>query len=157
MKLITRVTKKTQRLLSINFLKKVFVHVFDNCSQDSSAVLCIIENIVQEIHLSDPVITKALLRSDNAGYYHSAGTLLSLPYLSKKTGIEVQRIDFSDPQGGKSPCDRFVAVLKPRVQRYLNEKNVIIKLVLIYFEHTISIALSSLGLESIIITTRMNR
>ena len=103
--------------------QKVFVHAFDSCSQDSSAVLCIIENILKDIHSCDPVITKAFLRSDNAGCYHSAETLLSLPYMSKKTGIEVQRVGFFDPQGGKSPCDRFAAVLKSRVRRYLNEKN----------------------------------
>ena len=41
----------------------------------------------------------------------------------KKTGIKVQLVDFADPQGGKSPSDRFAAVLKSRVRRYLNEKN----------------------------------
>jgi hypothetical protein len=106
-----------------SFSQKVFVHVFDSCSQDSSTVLCTIENVLREIHLSDPTIKTAFLRSDNAGCYHGAETLLSLPFMAKKTGITVQRADFSDPQGGRSSCDRFAAVLKSNVRRHQNEKN----------------------------------
>ena len=29
------------------------------------------------------------------------------------TGIHVQRVNFSDPQGGKGPCDRRAASIKP--------------------------------------------
>ena len=106
-----------------SFSQKFFVHVFDSCFQDSSAVLCTIENVLREIHLSDPMIKTAFFRSDNAGCYHGGEALLSLPSMAKNTGITVQRVDFSDPQGGKSPCDRFAAVLKTNVRRYLNEKN----------------------------------
>ncbi|CAF4151188.1 unnamed protein product [Rotaria magnacalcarata] len=79
--------------------QKVFVHVFDSCSEDSSAILCTIENVLKEIHVSDPIIKAAFLRSDDAGCYHRAETLLSLPFMAKKTGITVQGVDFSDPQG----------------------------------------------------------
>ena len=64
-----------------NYSQKVPVHVFDSCSQDFSAVLCIIENILKEIHSSGPVITKALRRNNNSGCCQSAETLLSLPYI----------------------------------------------------------------------------
>lgn len=96
--------------------------MFDSCSQDSSKVLCIIENLLKEILSSDPTITKAFLISDNAGCYHGSETLLSLPCVATKTGIEVLLVDFSDPQGGQSPSDRFEAVFKSNVRRYLNEK-----------------------------------
>ncbi|CAF4596915.1 unnamed protein product, partial [Didymodactylos carnosus] len=65
----------------------------------------------------------AYIRSDNAGCYHSAETILSIPQISKNTGITITRIDFSDPQGGKAACDRFAAVIKSHIRRYLNEEN----------------------------------
>lgn len=37
------------------------------------------------------------------------------------TGIRVERVDFSDPQGGKGPCDRRAASIKAHVRRYTNE------------------------------------
>ena len=38
-----------------------------------------------------------------------------------KTGIAVRRVDFSDPQGGKGPCDRKAATIKAHVRRFINE------------------------------------
>ena len=37
------------------------------------------------------------------------------------TGIHVKRVDFSDLQGGKGPCDRKAATIKAHVGRYINE------------------------------------
>ena len=37
------------------------------------------------------------------------------------TGIHVKRVDFSDPQGGKGPCDRKAATIKAHVRCYINE------------------------------------
>ena len=37
------------------------------------------------------------------------------------TGIKVQRVDFSDPQGARGPCDRKAATIKAHVLRYINE------------------------------------
>ena len=31
--------------------------------------------------------------------------------------------DFSDPQGGKGPCDRKPATIKAHVRRYINEEH----------------------------------
>ena len=41
--------------------------------------------------------------------------------MKAKTGIAVQRVDFSDPQGGKGSCDRKAATVKAHVRRYINE------------------------------------
>lgn len=38
-----------------------------------------------------------------------------------KTGIAVRRVDFSDPQDGKGPCDRKATTTKAHVQRIKNE------------------------------------
>lgn len=111
--------------------------MFDQVTQDSDAVLSILEDILVKIKTRNPLIQDACIRSDNAGCYHSAQTILSLPQLSASTNIKIRRFDFSDPQGGKGSCvtffpnycycfdvgssDRYAAVLKSHVRRYLNE------------------------------------
>ena len=37
------------------------------------------------------------------------------------TGIHVKRVDFSDPQGDKGPCDRKAATIEAHVRRCINE------------------------------------
>ena len=41
--------------------------------------------------------------------------------MGEATGIHVRRVDFSDPQGGKGPCDRRAATIKMHVRYYINE------------------------------------
>ena len=38
-----------------------------------------------------------------------------------KTGIAVRQVEFSNPQGGKGPCDRKAATIKAHVRRFINE------------------------------------
>jgi hypothetical protein len=83
------------------FEQKVFVHVFDQCVQDSDVVVAIIKDVLTRVKLNSSRIQAAYIRSDNAGCYHSAQTIISMVQISKETGIKIQRIDFSDPQGGK--------------------------------------------------------
>jgi hypothetical protein len=66
-------------------------------------------------------IKTAFLRQDNAGCYHSVDMLAPCHFMEETTGIKVQRVDFSDPQGGKRPCDRKAATIKAHVRRYINE------------------------------------
>ena len=33
----------------------------------------------------------------------------------------MRRVDFSDPQGGKGPCDRKAATIKAHVRRFVSE------------------------------------
>ncbi|CAF4814411.1 unnamed protein product [Rotaria sp. Silwood2] len=106
-----------------SFRYKVFVHVFDQCSQNSDAIVAILDDILCCIKRSDPHIKKAFIRSHNAGCYHSANTLVSAKRISEKTGIVIKRIGFCDPQGGKGPCDRYAAVIKSNIRRYLNENH----------------------------------
>ncbi len=80
----------------------VFIHVFDQVVQDSDAVLSIIRDVLLRLKERNPMIENAFIRSDNAGCYHSAQTILNMPQLSTDTGIAIRRFDFSDPQGGKS-------------------------------------------------------
>ena len=80
------------------FSYKVFVHVFDECSQDSETIVTVLNDILRRVKETDPQIKTAFIRSDNAGCYHSVTTL-----------VTVKRIDFCDPQGSKGPCNRYAA------------------------------------------------
>ena len=81
----------------------------------------IIEHALRTLKHEHPELTTAFLRQDNAGCYHSAEMLASCAQMESKTGIAVRRVDFSDPQGGKGPCDRKAATVKAHVRRYINE------------------------------------
>ncbi|XP_071947533.1 uncharacterized protein [Antedon mediterranea] len=97
-----------------------FVHIFKSCSQDSTTVVAIIDDVLRQLPSIAPDIHSVYLRQDNAGCYHSALTLLSLPKIAKETKIKIRRIDFSDPQGGKGACDRKAAHIKNHMNKYLN-------------------------------------
>ena len=68
-------------------------------------------------------LSESFLRSDNAGCYHNAYLILSLPSLGERVGIRIFRYDFSDPQAGKDVCDRRIATLKSHMRRFINEGN----------------------------------
>ena len=87
------------------------VHVFQRSSQDSLYVLAIIDDVIQKLKCSMPELKSLSFRQDNAGCYHSAATILGVRQLSIKHNVSV-RLDFSDPQDGKGPCDRKAAVIK---------------------------------------------
>ena len=104
-------------------LHLIIVHVFDHCIQDSEVVVSILRDVLLRVKHVDGSIKNAYVRSDNAGCYHSAQTILSLPRIFYESMIHVCRMDFCDPQGGKGPCDRYAAVIKSHVRRFLNEKH----------------------------------
>ena len=66
---------------------------------------------------------RAIIRSDNPGCYHNSALLSTINSTSKRTGIEVVRYDFSDPQAGKDLCDRRIAPCKQRLRNYVAENN----------------------------------
>ena len=101
----------------------IIVHVFDQCMQDSQAVIAILRDVLIRTKRVDSSIKNAYIRSDNADCYHSAQTILSLSQISRDSKIRIRRIDFCDPQGGKGPCDRYAAVIKSHVRRFLDEKH----------------------------------
>ena len=71
--------------MKINHFKyKVFVHVFDQCSQDSETVVTILNDVLGRVKETDPKIKNAFIRSDNAGCYHSANTLAAAKQISGK-------------------------------------------------------------------------
>lgn len=100
-----------------------FVHIIQSCSQDSPAVVAILQDVLRTLKKDNPSIKNAYLRQDNAGCYHSATTILSCPDISKSTGVHIRRLDFSDPQGGKGAADRLAATCKSHIRVHINEGN----------------------------------
>ena len=100
-----------------------YVAVLDNCKQDWFSVSCIIEDVLVTVKETHPSVSSAILRSDNAGCYHNSSLLSTINSTSKRTGIEVIRYDFSDPQAGKDLCDRKIAPCKQRLRNYVAENN----------------------------------
>ena len=100
---------------------QAFVHIIQSCSQDSTAVIPIMQHVLKTLKTEYPKIKEAYLRQDNAGCYHCASTVLACRNMEPSTGIKVVRLDFSDPQGGKGAADRLAATCKCHIRIYLNE------------------------------------
>lgn len=109
------------RKIQEHFQHQAFVHITENCKQENFTVVRIVEHTLLTLKNEHPELTTAFLRQDNAGCYHSAEMLASCAQMKTKTGIAVQRVDFSDPQGGKGSCDRKAAIVKAHVRRFINE------------------------------------
>ncbi|KAK3085974.1 hypothetical protein FSP39_011508, partial [Pinctada imbricata] len=102
------------------------VHIFDSTSQDATLSACILENTLKYIKDESSQIKKVYVRSDNAGCFHSSYSIATVPIINEKSSVKITRVDFSDPQGGKSICDRKAAHIKGHIRRYVNEgKNVV--------------------------------
>ena len=97
------------------------IHIIQSCSQGSASVVCIMEDVLKTIKQDYPDTKKAYFRQDNAGCYHSNETITSCPAISQSTGVNIVRIDISDPQGGKGAADRLAVTCKAHVRRYINE------------------------------------
>lgn len=100
---------------------QAFVHVIQSCSQGSSAVVAIMQHVLATLKREYPELNKAYFRQDNAGCYHSSRMILACRDISASTGVQVARVDFSDPQGGKGAADRLAASCKGHVRAFINE------------------------------------
>ena len=87
-----------------------YAHLFNSCTQDWFSVLSIIENLMSLIIQSNLGITKAYMRSDEAGCYHNSSLIASLRDIGDRQGIEIVRCHHSEPQYGKDFCDRIFCV-----------------------------------------------
>ena len=112
---------KAKWVFTFLFQTRTYIHLFDECTQNWFAVASIIEHTLTTLKVANPNIQEAFLRSDNAGCYHCAYLILSLPSIGERAGIKIARYDFSDPQAGKDVCDRRIAAVKGHMRRYINE------------------------------------
>lgn len=100
-----------------------FTHIFESCTQDSPTVLAIFDDVLQQLKRTIPSLQFVYMKQDNAGCYHSAPTMLGIHQIAKNNGINLARIDFSDPQGGKGACDRKAATIKNHMRAFLHSGN----------------------------------
>ena len=97
-----------------------FVHIFDSCNQDSRTVLAILNDVFRRLKGVMPQLQSVYLRQDNAGCYHCSLSFVTARQVAEVNGLRVARMDFSDAQGGKGPCDRKAATIKSHIAVYLN-------------------------------------
>jgi len=109
------------RKVSGKLESQTFIHIFQSGLQDSTAVVLIMDHVLRLLKKQHPEIVSSFFRQDNAGCYHSAEIILSVDILSKRSGIQINHVDFSDPQGGKGSCDRKAAQIKAHVKSFVNE------------------------------------
>ena len=102
---------------------EAFMQVVDQGNQDSPCVVTLMEHVLATLKKENPDINRAFHRQDNAGCYPAANTILAWKDISEKTGVYVERLDFSDLQGGKGPRDRFAATMKNHVRAFIDEGN----------------------------------
>ena len=106
-----------------DFQTRTFIHLFDECNQNWLNVASIIEDLPTTVKQKGSRLNVVFLRSDNAGCYHCAFLLPSLPSLGQRVGVRIARYDFSEAQAGKDICDRRAVALKSHIRRYINEGN----------------------------------
>ena len=105
---------------SPTFQVSTLYHIMEDRVQNWYAVLSILEHLLTYLKKHDSDLKEAYLGSDNAGCYHCAPLLRSLPGVSRRTGVYVRRYDFSESCDGKDICDRRNAPLKLHVLNYVH-------------------------------------
>jgi len=100
-----------------------FINIILSCSQGTSTVVAIMHHVLATLKSEHPEVNKAYFLQDSAGCYHSFRKILACPEISASTGIQVSRVDFSDPQGGKGAADQLAARCKAHVRAFINEGN----------------------------------
>ena len=81
-------------------------------------------DVIRQLKSVMPNLGTVSFTSDNAGCcYHSALTIANTKNVGKEYGVKVQRMDFSDQQGGKGACDRKAATIKSHMRLFLNSGN----------------------------------
>ena len=84
-------------------------------------MIAIMQDVLRSIKAEYPDVRRAYFRQDNAGCYHSFATILACPVISQSTGVQITRVGFSDPQGGKGAAHRLAATCKAHVLSFINE------------------------------------
>ena len=68
-----------------------FVHLFETCNQDSSAVLAILNDVFRRLKDAMPHLQSIYLRQDNAGCYHCALTLVTASKAAELNNLFLRR------------------------------------------------------------------
>ena len=114
---ITVATRKS----AVKYEMLTFVHIFPSWCQDSCAVIPFVADVVKQLKEVMSTLTCVYYRQDNAACYHCGGTITCGIVLYDQLSIKC--LDFSDPQGGKRPCDRKAATINSHMRIHLNSGN----------------------------------
>ena len=115
------ITVATWRAENQELQMMTFVHVYQTCNQDSCTVLSIMKDLIEKLKSHLPQLKTVFYRQDNAGCYHCGAMIVGASFAGCCSGVSVKRMDFSDRQGGKGPCDRRAASIKSHMRVYLNQ------------------------------------
>ena len=100
-----------------------FVNVFESCTQDSCTVVAVMSNLLERLKEIIPALKSVHYWQDNAGCYHCGSTIVIAELCGRRHGLNVKRMDFADPQGGKGACDRKAATIKSHMKIFHDEGN----------------------------------
>ena len=100
-----------------------YAHLFDQCTQDWYAVTSILEDLLKQLKVKNPLLQRVYLRSDEAGCYHNSSLIAAVRDVAKEVGVAVHSYHYSEPQSGKDICDRILCPMKSSIRTYCNEGN----------------------------------
>ena len=99
------ITVATRRAENQELQMMTFVRVSQTCNQDSCAVLSIMKDVIEKLKSHLPQLKTVFYRQDNPSCYYCGTTVVGASFTGCCSGESVKRMDFSDPQCGKGPCD----------------------------------------------------
>ncbi len=103
-----------------------FYTVLESGLQDWYSVACIMKHVMNTVKAKRKKLKTLHLKADNAGCYHNQPFIHAIPTISKLTGVNIKRLDFSEAQDGKDLCDRRTAPVKIHVTRFCHAGNDVI-------------------------------
>uniref|UniRef100_A0AC34RI88 C2H2-type domain-containing protein n=1 Tax=Panagrolaimus sp. JU765 TaxID=591449 RepID=A0AC34RI88_9BILA len=104
-----------------NLATHSFIHVSGYCDQTSALVSGILNNLLPILKRNG--VDSVIIRSDGAGYYHSAALMFSMASISKSAGVKIERYRVSEAQNGKSTADAETSRFKRGINYWLNKGN----------------------------------
>jgi hypothetical protein len=96
--------------------KYTYLTVIDETKQDSVAVSACYQQVLKDVKVSFPTKKKVIIRSDNAGCYHSLRSVLARRKISEEMGMELIAYHFCEAQRGKDQADRESALIKAKLR-----------------------------------------
>ena len=89
------------------FMERTYIYFLETPnSQDGSAVAAIADHLIGFLKRGALLLNTVYFRSDKAYCFHNARLFRRMQEMEAKHGVAVKRWDFSEPQSGKSSCDR---------------------------------------------------
>ena len=91
--------------------------------QTSDTVVAVVYQSLVAFKRQNPEVEEVILKSDNAGCYHSVSTIMRLWALRNSVpGLKVLGIHFGEPRKGKGPCDKYFAIIRALQRRCIKDK-----------------------------------